>query len=101
MSHKTMDRNVNPLLKTYYTSKPFLFSMCAGNELFYSCLYLLHFTPGPGVIFGYGLFSILSVLLVPVAVLKSVLALMQGYYAALALAEIDLEERANTQQKLE
>jgi hypothetical protein len=31
----------------YYTSRPVLFFMCAGNEAFYAALYLLHFTEGP------------------------------------------------------
>ncbi len=45
-SHKTIGEEENPLLRFYYTSRPFLFFMCAGNELFYSMLYLLHFTYG-------------------------------------------------------
>ena len=28
-----------------------LFGMCAGNELFYACLYLAHFTTGPLYLF--------------------------------------------------
>jgi hypothetical protein len=34
-------------MRIYYTSKPVLFFMCAGNEAFYAALYLLHFTEGP------------------------------------------------------
>ena len=45
-SHKNIGEEENPLLRFYYTSRPFLFFMCAGNELFYSMLYLLHFTYG-------------------------------------------------------
>ena len=45
-SHKTIGEEENALLRFYYTSRPFLFIMCAGNELFYSMLYLLHFTYG-------------------------------------------------------
>ena len=45
-SHKTIDKEENALLRFYYTNRPFLFIMCAGNELFYSMLYLLHFTEG-------------------------------------------------------
>ena len=45
-SHKTITEEENALLRFYYTNKPFLFFMCAGNELFYSMLYLLHFTYG-------------------------------------------------------
>ncbi|XP_013791712.2 CDP-diacylglycerol--inositol 3-phosphatidyltransferase-like [Limulus polyphemus] len=47
-SHKSyVDAAENPVLRIYYTSKPVLFSMCAGNELFYSMLYLIYFTEGP------------------------------------------------------
>ena len=35
----------------YYTSKPFLFAMCAGNEAFYYFVYLSYFTHGP-TLFG-------------------------------------------------
>ena len=45
-SHKNIDAEENPLLRFYYTNRQFLFFMCAGNELFYSMLYLLHFTYG-------------------------------------------------------
>lgn len=68
-SHKTIDLSANPILRLYYTSrvcqfpflniklkkklinfrifKPVLFFMCAGNELFFSMLYLLNFFEGP------------------------------------------------------
>ncbi|KAI3384636.1 hypothetical protein SNEBB_009383, partial [Seison nebaliae] len=42
-SHKSIDLTANPVLRLYYTSRYFLFFMCAGNELFYSFLYLNHF----------------------------------------------------------
>lgn len=45
-SHKNIAVEENALLHFYYTSRPFLFFMCMGNELFYSLLYLLHFTYG-------------------------------------------------------
>ena len=92
-SHKSNDSNVNPILQLYYTSRPLLFVMCSGNELFYSMLYLLHFTYGP-IILGMGLFKIICVLCFPIAIVKSILALMQGYYAALTLGDIDVRDRA-------
>jgi CDP-diacylglycerol--inositol 3-phosphatidyltransferase len=52
-SHKFIDLSENPIMRIYYTSKPVLFFMCAGNEAFYAALYLLHFTEGP-----IGMFSI-------------------------------------------
>ena len=45
-SHKNIGQE-NALLHFYYTNRTFLFLMCAGNELFYSLLYVLHFTSGP------------------------------------------------------
>lgn len=92
-SHKSSAANPNALLQIYYTSRPVLFVMCSGNELFYASLYLLHFIEGPAVIFSFGLWRLLAYLLFPVAVLKLVLALMQGYYAAINLGNIDVEER--------
>jgi CDP-diacylglycerol--inositol 3-phosphatidyltransferase len=46
-SHKFVDLSGNPIMRIYYTSRPVLFFMCAGNEAFYAALYLLHFTEGP------------------------------------------------------
>ncbi|KAG0724454.1 CDP-diacylglycerol--inositol 3-phosphatidyltransferase [Chionoecetes opilio] len=96
-SHKGQDSNTNPILRIYYTSKVVLFIMCTGNELFYSSLYLLHFTEGP-LVAGVGLWRLLSYGLLPIGVLKSILALMQGYNAALSLGEIDVVERQESQK---
>lgn len=46
-SHKTIDLSGNPILRIYYTSKPVLFVMCAGNELFFCLLYLLYHLEEP------------------------------------------------------
>ncbi|CAH8458365.1 unnamed protein product [Heterobilharzia americana] len=46
-SHKVIDLKSNPFLRLYYTNKVVLFLMCAGNELFYTMLYIAHFYPGP------------------------------------------------------
>lgn len=97
-SHKGQDSNTNPILRIYYSSRTVLFLMCAGNELFYSSLYLLHFTEGP-VIAGMGLWRVMSYGLLPIGVLKSILALMQGYNAALGLGEIDVQERKGQKAK--
>lgn len=98
-SHKGQEANANPVLRLYYTSRPVLFTMCAGNELFYSALYLLHFTEGP-IIAGVGLWRMMSIGLFPIGVLKSILALMQGYNAALSLGEIDVKERQEAAKKI-
>lgn len=97
-SHKSQEANTNPLLRIYYTSRSVLFFMCAGNELFYASLYLLHFTEGP-IVAGIGLWRALSYGLLPVGILKLVLALMQGYEAAITLGGIDVKERLETVSK--
>ena len=94
-------------MKLYYTDRKVLFGMCAGgswvsadlsvftnnryiagNEMFYAMLYLSYFTSGP-----FYLFYILAVLCFPVALLKSGIALLQGYLAATNLVGVDLKER--------
>ena len=71
-SHKFMDETSNPVIRIYYTSRPVLFGMCAGNEIFYASLYLLHFTNGP-----FYIFNITAVLCFPVAIAKLAIALFQ------------------------
>ncbi|VDP47075.1 unnamed protein product [Schistosoma mattheei] len=46
-SHKFIDLKANRFLKLYYTNRVILFLMCAGNELFYTTLYIYHFYTGP------------------------------------------------------
>uniref|UniRef100_A0A3B3TGD4 CDP-diacylglycerol--inositol 3-phosphatidyltransferase n=1 Tax=Paramormyrops kingsleyae TaxID=1676925 RepID=A0A3B3TGD4_9TELE len=46
-SHKAIDLSGNPVLRLYYTSRPVLFFMCMGNELFYCLLYILHLLEEP------------------------------------------------------
>lgn len=99
LSHKSSEANVNPILNLYYSSKPILFIMCSGNELFYSMLYLLHFTEGPTLVMGLGMFRALSNVCFPIAVIKTILALMQGYYAAKTMAQIDVKLRAAEREK--
>nr|CAG4652109.1 EOG090X0BWK [Triops cancriformis] len=91
-SHKNVDRKENALLHFYYTNRQFLFFMCAGNELFYAFLYLLNFTYGPTFL-GMSLLKLAVILLFPVAVLKSVFALMQGFGAWKDLGVVDMKER--------
>lgn len=92
-SHKTIDSTQSPILRLYYTSRPVLFFMCGGNELFYSMLYLLHFTEGPTLLFGLGLVRALVWISMPVAVVKSGIAIVQGFGAWKDLGQLDMEER--------
>jgi len=93
-SHKFMDPTGNWFMHKYYTDRRVLFAMCAGNELFYATLYLLHFTWGPLYFF-----PLLAVVTAPVAVAKSGIALLQGYLAAQNLVSVDLKERSEMKKE--
>ena len=74
-SHKFYDAAANPIMRIYYPSRPVLFFMCAGNEVFYASLYLLHFTEGPLYVF-----YVTAVLCFPVAVAKLGISLLQVHH---------------------
>uniref|UniRef100_A0AAZ3R012 CDP-diacylglycerol--inositol 3-phosphatidyltransferase n=1 Tax=Oncorhynchus tshawytscha TaxID=74940 RepID=A0AAZ3R012_ONCTS len=46
-SHKAIDLSGNPILRLYYTSRPVLFVMCMGNELFFCLLYVSYYIEEP------------------------------------------------------
>jgi CDP-diacylglycerol--inositol 3-phosphatidyltransferase len=102
------------LLRLYYTSKPILFTMCAGNELFYITMYLINFYDSckldnllhvkrnqkrnRGIItftffFILVFWKLLAFVCFPIAVAKWLMAILQGVTAAKNLALIDLSER--------
>ena len=60
-------------------------SIYLGNELFYGCLYLIHFTTGPLYVF-----PLLAVVTAPVAVAKSGIALLQVHSIYLIFLSICL-----------
>lgn len=91
-SHKKIDLEGNFILRHYYTNRKILFCMCAGNEMFYSMLYLCHFTYGP-VVAGLGVWQWLCILSFPVAVVKSIISLVQLAAAAMNVVAIDVSER--------
>ncbi|PAA57264.1 hypothetical protein BOX15_Mlig028156g2, partial [Macrostomum lignano] len=92
-SHKAVDLSSNPILYYYYNSRVVLFCMCAGNELFYAALYLMHFTRGP-ILLGFGLVPTLAVLTFPVAAVKSAISAVHLYVASVNMAALDTKERA-------
>ncbi|EFN84174.1 CDP-diacylglycerol--inositol 3-phosphatidyltransferase [Harpegnathos saltator] len=91
-SHKFIDMSENPIMRLYYTNRMVLFFMCAGNEAFYACLYLLHFTEGP-ILAGIGLYRLLVYLSAPVALIKAAISLLHGYVSCINLGIIDVKER--------
>ncbi|PIO31115.1 hypothetical protein AB205_0008480 [Aquarana catesbeiana] len=97
-SHKTIDLSGNPVLRLYYTSRPVLFLMCAGNELFYCMLYLLYFTEGPAVALGplgaVGIFRLIFWVSCPISLVKSGISLLHLVTASCNMAALDCAERA-------
>ncbi|XP_026481312.1 CDP-diacylglycerol--inositol 3-phosphatidyltransferase-like [Ctenocephalides felis] len=98
VSHKFIDMSENPIMHLYYTSKPVLFGMCAGNEAFYAALYLLYFTEGP-LIAGLSLFRIIAYLSAPIAITKSFISIVHGVVACVNLSKIDVAERKELLKK--
>ncbi|XP_029944745.1 CDP-diacylglycerol--inositol 3-phosphatidyltransferase [Salarias fasciatus] len=88
-SHKTIDLSGNPVLRIYYTSKPVLFVMCAGNELFFCLLYLLHHIPEPAA-WLYWLQGVCGV----ICLLKSAISAVHLVTASQNMAAMDAAERA-------
>lgn len=107
-------------MRLYY-QKDILTFMCCGNELFYSALYILHFTRGPigvclcslnaneirqltnyflrPIVLGISLLEIVAALSAPVAIVKTLISLLHAYVAAQNLAIIDMNEREANRQK--
>ncbi|CAF1206255.1 unnamed protein product [Adineta ricciae] len=98
-SHKKINLSGNPILRLYYTSRKVLFAMCAGNELWFSMVYILHFNEGPAVIsyggYAIGLWRIILYAVTPIMILKQIISLIHLYTAALDMTVIDETERGN------
>jgi CDP-diacylglycerol--inositol 3-phosphatidyltransferase len=63
--------------------------MCAGNELFFSMLYLINFYEGP-----FGLFKIILYLTAPISFVKSAISAVHLITAAKNIGNIDVADRA-------
>lgn len=92
-SHKMIDLSGNPVLRIYYTSRPALFTLCAGNELFYCLLYLFHFSEGP-LVGSVGLFRMGLWITAPIALLKSLISVIHLITAARNMAALDAADRS-------
>lgn len=95
-SHKKIDLSGNFFLRIYYHSRIVLFLMCAGNELFFCMLYLIHFTPGPLVSVGnisFGLWVAMAWLTLPICIVKQVISVIQLIVACINTANLDESER--------
>lgn len=114
-------------MRLYY-QKDVLTFMCFCNEMFYSGLYLLHFTNGPTCkliatqilkchfknvrklttikipfivisVLGISIFKVLTVIAFPVAIAKSGISLLHAYVAAQNIAIIDSNEREEARKR--
>ncbi|XP_068750394.1 CDP-diacylglycerol--inositol 3-phosphatidyltransferase-like [Montipora capricornis] len=95
-SHKKIDLSGNFFLRMYYHSRVVLFTMCAGNELFYCMLYLIHFTSGPVVSIGnisFGLWVAIAWVTLPICILKQVISAIQLIVACINTVHLDESER--------
>ncbi|KAG8513583.1 CDP-diacylglycerol--inositol 3-phosphatidyltransferase [Galemys pyrenaicus] len=92
-SHKMIDLSGNPVLRIYYTSRPALFTLCAGNELFYCLLYLFNFSEGP-LVGSVGLFRMGLWITAPIALLKSLISVIHLVTAARNMAALDAADRS-------
>ncbi|KAK2574303.1 CDP-diacylglycerol--inositol 3-phosphatidyltransferase, partial [Acropora cervicornis] len=91
-SHKKIDLSGNFFLRIYYHSRVVLFLMCAGNELFFCMLYLIHFTSGPLVSVGnisFGLWVAMAWLTLPICIVKQIISVIQLIVACINTANLD------------
>lgn len=93
-SHKTIDLSGNPILRIYYTSKPVLFVMCFGNELFFCLLYLIHHIEEPA---GW-LYSLLFVCCL-ISLAKAGISAVHLVTASQNMAALDTAERQSTKRQ--
>lgn len=93
-SHKTIDLSGNPILRVYYTSKPFLFVMCSGNELFFCLLYLLYHIEEPAG-WLYGLLFVCAL----ISLAKSAISVVHLVTASQNMAALDTAERQSDKKQ--
>lgn len=100
-SHKAVDEETPAVLRLYYSSRPILFLLAGGTELFFILLYGLHFTKGP-ILYGTAALPAFTVLLcvcIPIVVIKVVLLIVQMLDALHKIAEHDVKETKQKQRK--
>lgn len=93
-SHKSIDLSGNPILRVYYTSKPVLFLMCAGNELFFCLLYVLYHIEEPAG-WLYGLLALCAL----ISVAKAGISAVHLVTASQNMAAMDAAERQASAKK--
>ncbi|KAI6237601.1 hypothetical protein M3Y95_00282500 [Aphelenchoides besseyi] len=88
-THKSSD---NKILHFYYTSRPFLFFMCFGNEAFFGLLYINAFWTERSTVAT--VFMILALIIFFImAIVKSIISLVHLVEATQTVVEFDVNER--------
>lgn len=96
-SHKSKQNDAKRhfILRLYYTSRFFLFTLCAMTEVFFCSLYALNFTPGFKILSFLGIkagfFKILLIVSTPFMLLKTSISLIHLLDACWSLACIESE----------
>ncbi|EFP75954.2 CDP-diacylglycerol-inositol 3-phosphatidyltransferase [Puccinia graminis f. sp. tritici] len=116
-SHKTVSKKQSRILHSYYTNSNTLFLFCAGNELFFVCLYLAHWYAEPllkgheyrslsrsmtrtdRMINSITLPQLIAVLTFPICAGKQIINVVQFWKASKSIVESDLEDRWKARQK--
>ncbi|CAH7671810.1 hypothetical protein PPACK8108_LOCUS6630 [Phakopsora pachyrhizi] len=99
-SHKTVSKKQSRILHSYYTNSNTLFIFCAGNELFFVCLYLAHWYDRPMSLNNKLTWPIImAILTFPICFAKQLVNVIQFWKASHLLVETDQEERFQIQQK--
>lgn len=116
--HKEIKEDVSRILRWYY-KKPVLFTMCAGNELFFVSLYLIKwdhtpiYTLLPNSVLASSFFveyfphsfryltlaHFLAFLTGPISLGKNIVNVVQAWKASKVLVGVDLRERALAEAK--
>lgn len=94
-SHKSVDKERSVLLRIYYHNKPVLFTVCLLAEVYLSALYVAPSWTGP-MIDVLGMEFIPAALMIsrPVFFYKQFLSLLQAYYAAVDLVELERHSKS-------
>jgi CDP-diacylglycerol--inositol 3-phosphatidyltransferase len=85
----THKESKNQILHYYYTSRPFLFFMCFGNEAFFSLLYINAFWSGPSLL-GIYFIPFLAFIFFWVALVKQLISIVHLVVASQTVAEFDV-----------
>ncbi|PPQ86878.1 hypothetical protein CVT25_012597 [Psilocybe cyanescens] len=96
-SHKLVTSEVSRILWMYYNDSRTLFFVCAGNELFFVCLYLMKWISTPSGLPFLEKWTYPELLAVPtffIFALKNIINVVQLWKASKILVGVDLAERA-------